>query len=107
MRSRRFFRAEDEDDDPVSSLVNLFDLAMVLAVGLMVALVTHFQVPEFLTQENVTFVKNPGKEDMEIILKQGKKITKYKGTQGAGSGKGRRVGAAYELENGDIIYVPE
>ena len=26
---------------------------------------------------------------------------------GPSSGKGKRVGVAYQLENGDIIYIPE
>jgi hypothetical protein len=52
-------------------------------------------------------VKNPGKQDMEIIIKKGREITKYKAGEGTGEGKGRRIGVAYELENGQIIDVPE
>ena len=108
MRQRRFFRSlKETDSDPLSGMANLFDLAMVFAVALMVAMVTYFHIGEIITRENMTMVKNPGKADMEIIVKKGKKITKYKATPQKGQGKGRRVGAAYELENGDIIYVPE
>jgi hypothetical protein len=88
-------------------MANLFDLAMVFAVALMVALVVNFQITDLLTKDEVTIVKNPGKEDMEIIVKKGQEITQYKGTEGMGEGKGRRVGVAYELDNGQIIYVPE
>ena len=61
------------------------------------------------SQEDFTMVKNPGKEDMEIITKEGEKINRYTPSEDSGntSGKGKRVGVAYELENGDIIYVPE
>jgi hypothetical protein len=53
-------------------------------------------------------VKNPGKPDMEIIVKKGQEISRYKASEKTkGSGKGRRVGTAFELENGQIIYVPE
>ena len=55
-------------------------------------------------------VKNPGKENMEIITKEGEKINRYTPSedQDSKSGKkGKRVGVAYELENGEIIYVPE
>ena len=49
-----------------------------------------------------------GKENMEIIMKEGNKINKYTPSEQQGSGaKGKRVGIAYELENGEIIYVPE
>ena len=97
------------DDDPISSVANLFDVAMVFAVALMVALVSRFNIAELITQEDFTMVKNPGKENMEIITKKGEEITRYKSntdTKASGS-KGKRVGTAYELESGEIIYVPE
>ena len=56
-----------------------------------------------------TMVKNPGKEDMEIIVKQGQNIDRYTPSddQSKSGQRGKRVGIAYELENGEIIYVPE
>lgn len=107
LRGRLAADAEGDDDDPLAGLANLFDLGMVFAVALMVTLVVRFQVSELLTQQNMTFVKNPGKSDMEVIVKKGQEITRYKATKGEGQGKGRRVGTAYELENGQVIYVPE
>ncbi|GAA0879184.1 hypothetical protein GCM10009119_21520 [Algoriphagus jejuensis] len=82
---------------------------MVFAVALMVALVTRFNMTEVFSQEDFTMVKNPGKENMEIITKKGEEITRYKSNDNSsGDGnKGKRVGVAYELENGEIIYVPE
>lgn len=108
MRRGKFLKNNREDDDPMSGMANLFDLAMVFAVALMVALVTRFNVPEMISDEDFTLVKNPGKTNMEIIKKKGKTIEKYKGTEGKSSkGKGKKVGTAYELENGEIIYIPE
>jgi hypothetical protein len=109
MKQRRYAvkGLKEHDNDPLSGMANLFDLAMVFAVALMVALVVHFKMTELLTQDNVTMVKNPGKENMEIIVKKGKKIERYKGSQSTGQGGGKRIGTAYELENGEIIYVPE
>ncbi|MEA3489804.1 MAG: DUF2149 domain-containing protein [Candidatus Omnitrophota bacterium] len=109
MRRRYSFRSTSRtsDEDPLSGMANLFDISMVFAVALMVALVVHFQMTEMLTQNEITMVKNPGKENMEIIVKKGKEITRYRGTRSSGAGKGRRVGVAYELESGEIIYVPE
>lgn len=100
------FRTPDEAD-PMANLVNLFDAAMVFAVALMVAFVIHSRMTEFLTAKDVTYVKNAGKPDMEIIVKKENKITRYKSEKTSGSGKGERVGIAYRLENGEIIYVPE
>ena len=82
---------------------------MVFAVALMVALVAHFNITEMFTQEDFTMVKNPGKDNMEIITKKGDEISRYKSsnsTEREGN-KGKRIGVAYELENGEIIYVPE
>ena len=89
---------------------NLFDVAMVFAVALMVALVTRYSMTEMFSQEDFTIVKNPGKENMEIITKEGGKVNRYTPSENQSSkfgAKGRRVGIAYELENGEIIYVPE
>lgn len=98
-----------EEDDPMSVVSNLFDVAMVFAVALMVALVSRYNMTEMFSKEDFTIVKNPGKEDMEIIVKEGEKINRYTPSdeQNGESKRGRRVGTAYELENGEIIYIPE
>ena len=75
MKKRRRF--EEEEADPSSLVSNLFDVAMVFALALMVALVTKFNMTEVFSQEDYTIVKNPGKENMEIIMKKGEKIEKY------------------------------
>jgi Uncharacterized conserved protein len=109
-RQRRISKfSKEEDTDPLSVVVNLFDVAMVFAVALMVAMVMHMNMTEVFTQEDYTIVKNPGKDNMEIITKEGNKINKYTPSQDQSSSqkKGRKVGIAYELENGEIIYVPE
>lgn len=110
-KKRRRLIGGNDDADPMSVVSNLFDVAMVFAVALMVALVTRYNMTEMFSQEDFTMVKNPGKENMEIITKEGEKINRYTPSENqddAASGKrGKRVGIAYELENGEIIYVPE
>lgn len=109
MRRRRSLINRKEDSDPMSVVSNLFDVAMVFAVALMVALVSRYDMTEMFSQEDFTMVKNPGKENMEIITKEGEKINRYTPSEDTdpASDRGKRVGIAYELENGDIIYVPE
>lgn len=106
---RRSLLKRDEDNDPMSVVSNLFDIAMVFAVALMVALVSRYNMTEMFSQEDFTMVKNPGQENMEIITKEGNKINRYTPSDDNSSSgnRGKRVGIAYELENGDIIYVPE
>lgn len=110
MRRNPILSDDEEEDNPLGMLTNLFDVAMVFAVALMVALVAHFNMSEIFSKEDYTIVKNPGSDNMEIIMKEGNKAKKYtpseEESQSSGS-KGRRVGTAYQLENGEIIYIPE
>ncbi len=107
-RASNFLRVDDSD--PLSVVVNLFDVAMVFAVSLMVAMVMNMNMTEIFGKEDFTIVKNPGSDKMEIIQKQGKKINTYKSSGKSTSKdgtKGKRLGTAYQLEDGQIIYVPE
>ena len=108
MARRRRLIKNDEDHDPMAVLTNLFDVAMVFAVALMVALVTRFDMTEMFSQEDFTVVKNPGTEQMEIITKKGEKIEKYTPSedQSGKNSRGKRVGTAYQLENGKSSTSP-
>lgn len=108
MKRNKILHSSD-DSNPMATVSNLFDVAMVFAVALMVALVTHFNMTEVFSKEDYTIVKNPGKENMEIITKEGQSIRRYTPSENQQSSqkKGKRVGVAYELENGEVIYVPE
>ena len=79
---KRNLLKKEEDNDPISAVSNLFDVAMVFAVALMVALVTRYNMTEMLSTEDFTMVKNPGKENMEIITKEGEKIRTSRGNEG-------------------------
>ena len=109
MGQRNKLLHSDPDSDPMGVVANLFDVAMVFAVALMVTLVTRFNMTELFSKEDFSLVKNPGKENMEIITKKGETIQRYTPSENQESEgkKGRKVGIAYELENGEIIYVPE
>ena len=94
----------------MSVVGNFFDVAMVFAVALMVALVARFNMTEMFSKEDFTMVKNPGTEKMEIITKKGEKIEKYTPSEDSPSDKSsqsKRVDTTYQLESGKIIYVPE
>ena len=106
-RAKNFLN--QEDFDPMATVSNLFDVAMVFAVALMVALVARYKMNEIFSKEDFTMVKNPGTEQMEIITKKGEKIETYKASenQKVNGNKGKRVGTAYQLENGEIIYIPD
>ena len=97
---------QGEDTDPLTVVVNLFDVSMVFAVSLMVAMVMNMNMTEVFTQEDFSVVKNPGKENMEIITKKGGKIERYTPSNektDKSSSRGRRVGVAYEMEDGPSL----
>ena len=87
---RRNLLRKEEDNDPMSVVSNLFDVAMVFAVALMVALVSRYSMTEMFSQEDFTIVKNPGKENMEIITKEGEKINRYTPSEDTSSQSGKK-----------------
>ena len=107
MRRRRII-LDDDDEDPLSGVANLFDVAMVFAVALLVMLVVSYNVPELLDDESdLTVVKNPGQPNMQIIIKEGKTLKVLNMTEELAGGQGSRMGTAYRLESGETIYVPD
>jgi hypothetical protein len=106
MRRRRVGTA-DRNGDPLDGIVNLFDVAIVLAVGFLVAALSAAGVSGLLTSENMTIVTNPGTSDMQVIVKEGTKITKYDMQSGAQvQGVGTLLGSFYKLADGTVVYVP-
>lgn len=101
----KHLRVLDEDDeDPMLSAVNLVDVFLVLVVALLVAVAVRQQQA---ADESVTIIRNAGRPDMEIVVReQGREVT-YRGSGGASEGQGVRAGVAYRLEDGSVVYVPE
>lgn len=52
---KRNLLKKEEDSDPMSVVSNLFDVAMVFAVALMVALVSRYNMTEVFSQEDFTW----------------------------------------------------
>lgn len=96
------------EDDPTAGLLNLFDVWMVFAISLLLAMVTYYNMPELVTSHSeVTIVKDPGGKDMQIIKKKGVKIERYRVTPNRMGGEGEKLGTAYRLKTGEVVYVPE
>ncbi len=95
-------------EDPLSSVANLFDVSVVLIVALLFALISSFHMLDmFDPGTEVTYTKKSASGEIQVITKKGKEITVEKVTRTDASGKGVRLGTAYRLENGQVIYVPE
>ena len=97
----------DEDEDPLSGVANLFDVAMIFAVGLLVMMMMYVNLPELLTSQDVTIVKNPGQDDMQIIIKNETEIEVLNMTEESVTTMGKLVASLYETEGGATVYVEE
>ncbi|MFZ2070612.1 MAG: DUF2149 domain-containing protein [Halobacteriota archaeon] len=104
--SRRRGRGRDEED-PMAAVANLFDVAMLFALGFMVMLLMYLSIPEVLTHADLTIVKNPGQPNMEVIVKHGERIERLDmlnetvQTEIAGE-----LGRIYKTKGGGMVYVP-
>ena len=90
---------DNDDDDPVLSTINLIDVFMVVIGMLMIAVVNNPMSP--FMQDKVTIIRNEGKPNMEIITKEGQKVTKFKASGASGEGNGEKAGTAYRMKDGE------
>ena len=100
---------QDEfEEDPLSFMTNLFDVSVVFIVGLMITLFSMYGLGDLIDADSqVTMVKTNAQGEQEIIIKDGTEITAYRVSDVTATGNGERLGTAYRLANGQIIYVPE
>ena len=99
---------EPMEEDPLAGIANLFDVSIVFIVGLMITLFSVYRMGDLVdASSEVTMVKTNAAGEQEIIVKKGTAITAYKVTGKTAAGDGERLGTAYRLADGQIIYIPE
>lgn len=104
MRNKRRRWETALDDDPLAGLVNLFDLWMVFSIALLLALVNYFRLPELLSRESSTTSNNPA---VESLRQQTHKLDHFRESHDQLTGEGQRLGTAYRLKSGEVVYVPD
>lgn len=97
---------ESDSDDPILSVVNIIDIFLVIIAALLITVAQNPLLNAF-SQQDVTVITNPGKPSMEMVVKQGEKIERYKSSGQIGEGDGDKAGTAYRMKDGSIVYVPE
>ncbi len=98
---------EFHDEDPMSGVANLFDVGLVFIVALLMSLFSAYRLQDLFDENSeMTIVKQKKNGQMEIITKKGKKIEVRKMTKKQAEGKGEKLGMAYKLEDGSVIYIP-
>ncbi|MDF3831661.1 DUF2149 domain-containing protein [Cupriavidus basilensis] len=116
-RRRRFVRrrraqgelASVHREDPLAGVANLFDASIVFAVGLMVALTQAFSLTQLLNPESqFTMVqRDPRTGELQLLEKNRKEVKVSKLSAQQKAGEGTRLGVAYRLPDGSVVYVPE
>ncbi len=111
LKKRRSVLGKDVDlhqEDPMSGVANLFDVGVVFIVGLIGALIGAYSLLDFLTPKTeITMVRKTDNGQVEIVTKKGKQVKIEKVTDKNLQGEGTRLGTAYRLKDGKVIYVPE
>lgn len=98
---------DEDDDDPVLSTINLIDVFLVVIGMLLIAVINNPMNPFIQSPgDKLTIIRNEGKPNMEIITKDGQKITRFKSSGASGEGDGEKAGTAYRMKDGSLVYVP-
>jgi len=99
---------DEPEEDPLAGIANLFDVSVVFIVGLMISLFSVYRMGDLVDPDTeVTMVKTNAAGESEVIVKKGTQIDAFRVTGEKAAGDGERLGTAYRLANGQIIYVPD
>jgi hypothetical protein len=103
--SRRVRSHPERAGDPLDGLVNLFDLAIVLAVAFLLASLGALKLTGVLNGSSIAIVHNVKSNDSTIIVKKGDRLQATHLTGEQVAGQGVRVGTVYRLTDGRLVYV--
>ena len=93
-------------DDPAAGLLNLFDVWIAFAAALLLASLSFGHLSSAVTRQGVED-KKVSPAEMEKIGKQFQQLMHYRVSAEKAGGDGERLGVAYRLKTGEVIYVPE
>lgn len=99
--------SEGDDNNPLSIMANLFETGLVFALGFMVSLISAMNMIDMFNPEAKVTVTTERKDGIQIMVKDGQKTTIRRMTKNLGEGDGEKLGVAYRLDDGSVIYVPE
>ena len=95
------------EQDPMTGVANLFDVALVFIVALLLSLMATFQILDFFNPDSEITVMKKVKDQWQIITKKGKEVKVKKVTdRTVGGDEGFKLGTAYQLKDGRVIYIP-
>ncbi len=108
LRRRRRFDSDTPLEDPIAGVANLFDASVVFIVSMMIALFMAYNMLDLLDPKaKVTMTRKGADGELEIITREGAEIKVQKVSDKKLGGEGERLGAAYRLKDGRVVYVPD
>lgn len=112
MKSRlRFSRSRtesDHHDDPLAGVANLFDASLAFIVAMALALFSVMGSTDMLSENaSWTLTRRTADGELEVVTKQQREIKVERVSDRKLSGQGERLGTAYRLPDGQVVYVPE
>ncbi len=109
LNRRRFSGpGHNADDDPLAGVANLFDASIVFIVAMMLALFSALNMLDLLDPKSeVTIAKKGADGRVDVLTKKGAEIKVSRVSDKPLSGAGKRLGTAYQLPDGKVVYVPE
>jgi hypothetical protein len=107
-RRRQGWIGSTEADDPLAGVANLFDVSIVFIVAMMLALFAAWNMLDLLDPHSeVTIIKKSADGQVDLLTKKGAEIKVSRVSDKQLSGAGTRLGTAYQLPDGKVVYVPE
>lgn len=98
MRKPRRRWEERAEDDPLTGLVNLFDLWMVFSIALLIVFAGAAR-----RREDPRPAGTPG----DVATRKARPIETYRVSDEELDASGERLGVAYRLPSGEVVCVPE
>ena len=92
------------EDDPLTGLVNLFDLWMVFSIALLLALVAASRLPELSPGARGA---TAGSSSEALPPQEQSRLDHFRVSHEKLTGEGQRLGTAYRLKSGEVVYVPD
>ena len=101
---RKLRRIGSGEDDPLDGVANFFDLGVIFALGFMVPLLAR-QAHKELTQTPAPSTDTASAQAPATLDRV--RVPRYRPSADRLSGDGQRLGVAYRLASGEVVYVPD
>jgi hypothetical protein len=98
---RRLRLSDPGHDDPLEGMANLFDLGVVFALGFGIAILAQ------VSKHDPARAAEALQKSAEEVPEQAASLKRFRSTDENLGGNGTRLGTAYRLADGEVVYVPE